>query len=100
MLCRKVRARACAPSTGYVFITRPARREASPPPNPSPSRGRAPRGGFGWCDAAQLVGSLGFPRRQGIVLAAVDFHDQAGLVAHKVGDVAADRHLAAELATP
>jgi hypothetical protein len=34
------------------------------------------------------------------VLAAVDFHDQAGLVAHKVGDLAADRHLAAELATP
>jgi hypothetical protein len=43
MFCRKVRARACAPSTGYFFITRLGRREASPPPNPPPSRGRAPR---------------------------------------------------------
>jgi hypothetical protein len=31
------------------------------------------------------------------MLAAVDFHDQPGLVAHKIGNVAADRHLAAEL---
>jgi hypothetical protein len=41
--------------------------------------------------------SLGLPRRQAIVLAAVDFHDQPSLVAHKIGNVAADRHLAAEL---
>jgi hypothetical protein len=42
--------------------------------------------------------SLGFPRRQGIVLAAVDFHDQPGLVVHEVGNVMANRGLAAELA--
>jgi len=53
--------------------------------------------------ALQEPNSLGFPRRQGIVLAAVDFYDQAGPLgaqsrAHKVGNVTADRHLAAELA--
>src|SRR5260370_21341146 len=41
--------------------------------------------------------SLGLARRRAIVLAAVDFHDQPGLVAHKIGDVAADRRLTAEL---
>jgi hypothetical protein len=30
------------------------------------------------------------------VLAAVDFHDQPGLVAHEIGNVAADWYLAAE----
>src|SRR6266478_174046 len=86
---------------------------------PSPSMGE----GLGGGDAAQLLGdrlmdaveicqdfvvpkpqkaialvlqepaSLGLPRRRAIVLAAVDFHDQSGLVAHKIGNVAADRHL-------
>ena len=41
--------------------------------------------------------SLYFARRGAIMLAAVDFHDQPGLVARKVDNVAADRHLAAEL---
>jgi hypothetical protein len=41
--------------------------------------------------------SLGLPRRRVIVLTAVDFHDQPGLVAHKISNVAADRQLAAEL---
>jgi hypothetical protein len=46
--------------------------------------------------ALQKPASLGFLRRRAIMLAAVDFHDQPGLVADKVGNVAADRHLAAE----
>jgi hypothetical protein len=46
----------------------------------------------------QNPASLGFSRRRATVLAAVEFYDQPGLVAHKVGNVAADRHLAAELA--
>ena len=52
-------------------------------------------------DAISLVlqepTSLGLPGRRAIVLAAVDFHDQPSLVAHKIGNVAADRDLAAEL---
>ena len=47
--------------------------------------------------ALQEPTSLGLPGRRAVVLAAVDFHDQPGLVAHKIGNVAADRHLAAEL---
>ena len=45
----------------------------------------------------QETTSLGLRRRRAIVLAAVDFNDQPGLVAYKVGNIAADRHLAAEL---
>jgi len=45
----------------------------------------------------QETTSLGFPRRRAIVLAAVDFQDQPGLVAYKVSNVTTDRHLAAEL---
>ena len=39
----KMRVRPPAPQTRCFFISRRARREASPPPNPPPSRGRAPR---------------------------------------------------------
>ena len=39
----KTRVRPPAPQTRCFFISRRARREASPPPNPPPSRGRAPR---------------------------------------------------------
>src|SRR5215472_16204677 len=42
--------------------------------------------------------SLGFAARGAIVLSAVDFDDQPGLVADKIGSVGADRDLAAELA--
>jgi hypothetical protein len=45
----------------------------------------------------QEPASLGFLRRRAIVLPAVDFHDQPDLVARKVGNVVADRYLAAEL---
>ena len=46
--------------------------------------------------------SLGLPGRRAVVLAAVDFHDQPSPPrtqnrAHKIGNVAADRYLAAEL---
>jgi hypothetical protein len=47
----------------------------------------------------QELTSLGFAWQQGIVLAAVDLHDQPGLVAHKLDNIAADWCLAAELAT-
>ena len=40
--------------------------------------------------------SLGFLRRRSIVLTAVNFHDDSGLMACEVGYVAADRHLASE----
>jgi len=45
----------------------------------------------------QETTSLGFQRRRAMLLAAVDFHDQLRLVAHKIGNGATDRHLAAEL---
>jgi hypothetical protein len=45
----------------------------------------------------QELGSRAFPARRATVLATIDFHDQPGLVAHKVRNVAAERHLAAEL---
>jgi hypothetical protein len=102
------------------------------PLEPSPSMGPSMGEGLGGGDAAQLLGdrlmdaveicqdfvvpkpqnaialvtqvpaSLGLPRRRAIVLAPVDFHDQASPPgtqsrAHKIGNVAADRHLAAEL---
>jgi len=44
----------------------------------------------------QKCGSLTLLRRRVIVLAAVDLDDQRRLVAHEIGDVAANRHLAAE----
>ena len=40
--------------------------------------------------------SRGFAARRAVVLAAVDFHYQPGLVAHKIGNVGADWHLATE----
>src|SRR5215831_15870280 len=45
----------------------------------------------------QELGPLGLPARRAIVLTAINFHDQPSLVANKIGNVAADRHLAAEL---
>jgi hypothetical protein len=47
--------------------------------------------------ALQEPASLGLPWRRAIVLTAVDFEDQPGLVAHEIGDVAAQRYLAPEL---
>ena len=96
------------------------------PPDGRPPE-RAFSQGLGGGDAAQLVGdrlmdpveicqdlvvlkprdatafvlqettSLGFQRRRAILLAGVNFHDQPRLVAHKIGNGATDRHLAAEL---
>ena len=40
------------------------------------------------------LGSLGFAARRAIVLATVDFHNQPGVVANKIANIAADRHLA------
>jgi hypothetical protein len=40
--------------------------------------------------------SLDLPPRRGIMLATVDFHDRPDLVAHKIGNVAAGRHLPAK----
>ena len=40
--------------------------------------------------------SLGLARRRAIVLTAVDFHNQPGIVAYEIGDVAANGYLAPE----
>jgi hypothetical protein len=40
---------------------------------------------------------LGFERQRAVMLAAVDFNDQSSLVACKIRDVGAERHLTAEL---
>jgi len=46
--------------------------------------------------ALQELGSRGFPVRRTIVSATIHFDDQPGLVADKISNVAADRHLAAK----
>ncbi|HWB48191.1 MAG TPA: hypothetical protein VG651_03700 [Stellaceae bacterium] len=46
----------------------------------------------------QEGGPFDFRRRQGIVLPAVDLHNQSGFMAHEIGDVTTEGYLAAKLA--
>ena len=48
--------------------------------------------------ALQKSDSIRLMFRRTIMLAAVDFNDQSGFMAQKIGDIATDRHLTTELA--